>query len=361
MTYLNLFAYGLLDNSRSTLLPELMAFFHLNHSQIGLFFTLGSALGLLVNLLSYWWLRQFTTIVPMRTSLILSALGAFCISFSGPLNSVSLFFLSFLLIGLSAPLSSICMNIIVKAHTPEFKRAKTYSGLHSLYGLASFLAPVFIGFYGDWKIINFFIAIMFLATFVYSFRLKNHNFSKAKVSHLVGFPEKYRWAMVVGLYIPAELLLSSRLTVILQEHYHFSKTNAAQYLSYFFLLLFVGRFIFSQIKHQGNLERQMFMSILAALLCFFGAIFIHPLFFCLVGGALSFFYPMFMSHMSFKVGDHFEALSNFCIMATTISMTFFHFALGKSFEVFGIGNSLYLFPGLCLLILISLGQVFKQK
>jgi fucose permease len=338
-----------------------MAYFHLSHSQIGLFFTLGSGLGLLVNLLSFWWLRRFTTIVPMQVSLLLSALGAFCISLSGSLSNVSIFFLSFLLIGLSAPLSSICMNIIVKAHTPENKRAKVYSGLHSLYGLASFLAPVFIGFYGEWKQIYLFIAIMFTGVFIYSFNLKQHNFTKAKISHLVGFSAKYRWAMVVGLYIPLELLTSSRLTVILQEHYHFSHMSSARYLSFFFLLLFLGRFTFSQIKHHANLERQLFITILVALLLFFGAIFIHPIFFCLVGGALSFFYPMLMSHMSFKVGDHFEALSNFCIMSTTLSMTFFHFALGKSFEVFGIGNSLYLFPVLCVLILISLGRLFKLK
>jgi fucose permease len=361
MTYLNLFAYGLLDNSRSTLLPELMAYFNLSHSQVGLFFTLGSGLGLLVNLLSFWWLRRFTTIIPMRISILLSAIGAFCISLSGSLTSVNIFFLSFLMIGFSAPLSSICMNIIVKAHTPENKRAKTYSGLHSLYGLASFLAPVFIGFYGEWKQIYLFIAIMFTGVFIYSFKLKHHNFTKAKVSHLVGFSAKYQWAIVIGLYIPMELLMSSRLTVILQEHYHFSQMSSARYLSFFFLLLFLGRFTFSQIKHHANLQRQLFISIFVAFFFFLGAIFIHPLFFCLVGGALSIFYPMLMSHMSFKVGEHFEALSNFCIMSTTLSMTVFHFTFGKSFEVIGIGNSLYLFPILCVLILISLGRLFKQK
>jgi hypothetical protein len=291
----------------------------------------------------------------------LSGLGAFCISFSGSFSSVNIFFLSFLLIGLSAPLSTICMSIIVKAHTPVIGRAKIYSGLHSLYGLASFLAPVLIGFYGEWKIIYLFIGAMFFFAFFYSFSLKNHSFAKAKVSHLTGFPEKFKWALLVGLYVPTELLLSSRLTVILQEHYHFKNINSAQYLSYFFLLLFLGRFIFSQVKHNINLERLLFLSIFSALLFFLGAIYIHPMFFCFVGAGFSFFYPMLMSHMSFKAGDHFEALSNFCIMGTTISMTFFHFLLGKSFECFGIGNSLYLFPVLCILILCSLRWLFKQK
>jgi len=361
LTYINLFTYGLLDNTRSALLPELMQYFSLNHSQIGLFFTIGSGLGLIVNLFAFWWLKKFSTIVPMRVSLLGSSLCALFLFLAGAHVNTIFFFISFLCIGLSAPLSSICMNILVKGHSLEKNRAKIYAGLHSCYGLASFLAPLVIGIYTDWKYIYLCISLVFLGAFIYSFKFKISQFAMARVAHLKSFPDRYKWALVVGLYIPTEILLASRLTVILQEKYLYSKIASEQYLGYFFLLLFLGRFIFSQFTPHKNLERQLFLSVICALLFFLGAIFIHPIFFCLVGGALSFFYPMFMSRMSFKVGDHFEALSNFCIMATTISMTFFHFTLGEMFQAWGIGVSLYLFPALCLCLICSMARLFKQK
>lgn len=361
LTYVNLFSVGLLDNTRSALLPVFMSFFSLNHTQIGLLFTISSGVGLLVNLFAFWWLKKFSPIVPLRVSLLFSSLCAFFLFLSGSFASLYFFIIAFLCAGFSGPLSTISMNILVRSHSTEAKRARIYSGLHSLYGLASFLAPVLIGFYFDWKLIYVVICAIFAGALIYSFQIEQKVFSKAKVAHLKDFSGRYIWAIVVGIYISIELLLSSRLTVILQEHYQFSKLDSEHYLSYFFLLLFAGRFLFSQMTVHKNLEKKLVISIVLGLGFFLGAIFVHPFFFCLVGASLSFFYPTLMSHMSFKVGDHFEALSNFCMMGTTLSMTFFHFTLGKMFQTLGIGHSLFLFPILCVLLLFFLGRLFKQR
>ena len=147
LAYATMFAFGFLDNARGPAFPEIIDQLHLTSLQGSQMFALASLSALLVNLFGKKWLTWPGPMNSLRFWLFMQVIGCFGTGLAGTLQpAYPILIISSILLGAGSGGSSICINVLtVHASTPKTKR-RALSGLHSMYGIASMMAPILVGF-----------------------------------------------------------------------------------------------------------------------------------------------------------------------------------------------------------------------
>lgn len=299
-----------MENSRGVIYSSFIDFYNLKSGH--LLFTISSLFSLIATLFSNLWLTKkgVFTLTKLAFSIlsICSFLFYFIISYE---LSINYFYTVNAFYGLAIGALSITLNSLVSENASLENSSRLLSGLHSMYGLASLIAPIFVYqlFSLNSSIEKIFLIQAIFSVMILFVFLFVENKEENKDKSLLSF--KYKKAelklffpigLCIGLYVSSEVLISSRMSIFLIHKLSFSKEKAALYVSCFFLFLFLGRLVFSFIKIRMSKISMLKISMIFSLVFIILGIWFHPFFLCVSAFSMSYFFPYYMSY----IGDHFK-------------------------------------------------------
>lgn len=368
LSYLSLFIFGFSDNLRGPLFYEIMEHFHVNDTQGALFFSLSSLAAFMAALVSIPLLKRTTFLRLLQWTLLVMGLSTLGLSQA---RSYLVLLLSASGLGASMGAMGICQNALVSQATPEKWRSQALSGLHSMYGLASFAAPLVVGFklHQPWKWPTFFVLAsgISLVIVVVSFFLPKvpaASAISAVETRATAKPSRRLvvWiSLLVAFYVVTEILVATRLSLYSIREYGISAQVASHHVTGFFLGLLLGRLAGFVCRIPGRYRDQLIVSLTVSILGYIIGLYISPWFFTLTGFGMSIFYPVAMAYLS----EFFRGLEKFIfpvVMAVQyFSIVVMHLMVGAISDEIGLKWAFHL--GILFLVIcaVSLWRVEVEK
>jgi len=295
---------GLADSLRGPLFPDLLAAFHLDNSVGSLFFSVSSAMTLPGGYLAGRILAQKgqKPALLLATALLAFSLAGYAFA---PQFSILMFFV--VIFGIALGMSGVAQNVMVIESAPAGRLQQFQSGLHTCYGLASFLAPLAVTYLqratGKWQ------SPFLLACLLHGFLLLVLVFAPFGRTHKVGSqsdlsqePLKerrttYYFAILAACYVALEIQYSTRIVQFVRSEGHWSAESANLLNTLYFAAMFAGRGIFIFWRPRLRISLQMALSLAAGLLAGVAGVWLHPYFLAAVGICVAPFYPLSMTLM----------------------------------------------------------------
>ena len=371
LAYSSLFIMGLIDNSRGPTYPDLLVTFNFTTSKGSLIFTIASAAGLFINLTSRYWLKWIGAAGGVIYSLAAMFSGSLFIGLSPslPYAELTLFSFSFILgLGLSA--CGISMNILVAQGAPERIRRQVFAGLHSTYGIASFLAPLFIYLSTlnslSWNQYFMFLSLvpLFALFALLPCTPKKNSTQNVELDMQPPFSliKRLPYAILFGSYVGSEIIVSSRLVLFSQQARQISEQQSGLMLSLFFFCLTFGRlfFAFFPVKRFSS-ERLLMISLLGSMGLFLGGFYISLWLLPLTGLAMSFFFPVGINWLNEQFPKHANFMTATAMTSIGFALIIVHFLFGKIAQSFSLEYAIWLVPICSLISLVTLLTLPKRS
>lgn len=363
--FISLFILGLSDNIRGPLFPEILNQFQLSNTQGSWTFATASGAAFFASLLAAAYLKKFSISSLLQLAVLLLGLGLGIMGFAQTYTNLLIGSLS---VGLGFGFMGVSQNLLVSENVPENIRARALSGLHSMYGLASFFAPLMAAkateIFGTWRGAFVIAACVSILFFIVQLMIQpdpgfhihgpidsdDINLKKEKAS---------KWSLfvvggVLSFYVVAEILISTRLALYMRTYFNMNLNESAWYVTLFFLFLLIGRFLFAVIKLPLTLKAQLNSSLIISIALLVIGLKFHPFFLALVGLGMAPYYPLCVSYItgiSKKLSRTFIAFSMSFQSLTVVSMHlgvgYLTDQLGLAFA-FGVGILALVLSLLCL-------------
>lgn len=339
VAYLSMFVLGLADNIRGPLFPEIIASFQLTGLSSSFFYASTSFAAFVASFLSFSFLRRRSLMFLLNLSLFSMALALFIIGYSQvfPLLIVGAVFLGFSIGGLG-----VSQNLMVSENIPLQIRAKALAGLHSIYGMASLLAPLMAAqatmMFSTWRA-AFFISSGVCLTLFLTFAFYRHKIAgeqigqtePSKESNLqvpAPFLGKVTVSGLFAFYVVAEILVSTRLALYMRENFSMDLEHSSLYVTYFFIFLFIGRLIFAFVRIPGAIKLQMNLSLVSSLIFLVLGLKFHPFFLALVGFTMAPYYPLSVAYISQNTGSNERQYLTLAMSIQSLSVVAMHLGAG---------------------------------
>ncbi|MBD64530.1 MAG: hypothetical protein CME62_04955 [Halobacteriovoraceae bacterium] len=350
LAYGSLFILGFIDNSRGPIYPELLSQFQVTKVQGSLIFSLCSLSGFVVSLFVSRWLKFLGTIWATRVALLTDFLACILMGFApSSYHGFIQFVIAGVILGIGMGMKGICANLLIRKASNHHNRRRLFSGLHTMYGMASFFAPFIIaelfqlglGF----QRIFLYTSVLPIVLLITTFKTKPYTiqYKKPDTSSLSG-SKVILIASIFALYVSSEILVSSRLTIFLKEVHGYSLSQAAFNLSVFFGLLLVGRMSFGlfhvPFKSFNIMTGSIVLSFVVSIL---GMQFYPPLL-ALNGLSMSIFFPSAMDWVSEFFGEESEYVISRIMVTISGSLVAMHYIFGLFAEHFGLALSIWILP-----------------
>ncbi len=349
---MSLFIFGLIDNSRGPIYPKIIEVFGLTKSQSSWIFTLPSLISFLMALSSLSWIKKIGAIRAMKLAFILHALCLACMGVAGAMGDglFWLFLVGSLILGLAMGVQTVTVNLVISKVSTAQNSSKLFSGLHSMYGAASLMAPLLFGavFYFDisWQFFLLALAIGPLALFVRYRELAPLNLSQSgAMDTMTPLGEVIKLGVIFSFYVACEILLSTRLVVFLFEEGGFALDQASYLLTGFFLLLLGGRALFSFYIPPFKTLTMLKASISLTLCIFIASLLFTPWPLFLSGLTMSFFFPFGMDQIKKSYSDA-ESIIAKVMMFVGAMIAGMHFVFGAMADYAGIEAAMWIGPAL---------------
>lgn len=382
--YLSLFCLGMSDNLRGPVFVEILNTYNLTQTQGSLLWATGSFFGFFG---SFFYphlarLLRIEAISPLMLVLIAFAwfiIGRSSVSYSMVLCSSAIF-------GIALGAIGVHINILIHQGVTAQEQSPYFSGLHSMYALSSLAAPlvvVFVHWIGaTWRfsfdligLFSLFIAIL-LGLGCFSSKLKpfldlERRMEVRNDQRLEN--EKSRWifvvlfAVVLGGYVVAEIMISSRLATYLRRENGMDLSASSAAAALFFLGLFLtrGAMFFFPLRMQA-FRQLMISNSLSVLLIVLGVIW-HPYFLLLTGLSMGLFYPISMVYLSEKfphgmsrILSKTQALQALLIMSMHLMMGYLADHIGMRLS-FLYGLAFLILSTVCLMLFEKIHQTSISK
>lgn len=345
VSYLSLFLFGVTDNIRGPIFPEIIKYFNVSDSKASLAFAISSFSGFVISFISIYLLKKYSR----KKILVISCL-LFIVTLIGlgTVQHFNFFILFSALFGVALTMIGMIPNILVPIASPIEKRQQLISGLHAMYGIASLISPQFVTFVykmnGNWRscfLYSAFIVVLFL---IYVIKIpieqldlgqnkKNENRIKFFSRN---YPFQFFLAFTLSFAVIFEVMLSSRLALFVSRIRHFDIVHSNLYVSYFFFAMLLGRLTFSFKKFDFQIPHQLFVLGLIAGVCCLGGIYLTPLFLVLSGFFISPYYPLIMTYVSQKFPDDLDQAVSLIIAIDSVMLSLMHLLIGKMTDQFNI-------------------------
>lgn len=361
LSYISLFALGLSDNIRGPLYPEILRTFHLNDSEGALLFAVSSISSFFGSLSGSQLLQRFNKIRVLDVGLLLCTVGllglALAPSFFWMLVS-SVFF------GVSMGIMGVSQNTLAALGSTPEKRNRILAGLHSMYGLASLLAPLFVSFIwaqlGNWRWVFALAALVPAAIVVYSFFANTQrepeavtNPSASLVKESMGL--RFWVALMLGSYVITEIMVSSRLALYVTRVQSETLEVASFYVSGFFVFLLMGRLACTFFHPKFlSLKAQLLIYLLSTIVLLLLGLHLHPIGFVLSGLSMAPIYPLAISYMAEKFPQSLAKTISTAMATQSFLIVLMHLGVGRLTDLFGIHAALYLGPVAVLVAVVLL-------
>jgi fucose permease len=358
--YLSLFALGFIDNSRGPIYPEILNFFNIDNTKGALIFS-GSALsGFVVAVFARKWLPIHGALNSSKFALFVQSIA--CIGM-GLVNSNEsgfyLFLLFSLTFGISVGVLSITLNLIINESTQLRLKRRVFAGLHSMYGVASLIAPFVIGklfsFDIHWQTYFLTLGILPLGFLILFIGLRPQKLNSINIACInLTIKQQLILGTVFAAYICGEILISTRLVIYLNKVKGFSLQDSSQFLSLFFCFLLMGRLIFTFFHFEIESKKLLKISLISSILTLIGGILFYSPLLLISGLAMSYFFPCAMDWLGECFGKNMEAIFSKIMAIVGGALVVLHWCFGGVASVFGLDKAIWIAPLLHILVLYIL-------
>jgi len=360
LSYICLFCFGLIDNARGPTYPEILNLFDLSPAMGAAFFSVSGISALVTTLFYPFWLPRLGSVKGIGFSMLIFSLGSFTI---GSGETFPIILCGVFMLGIGGAGMGITMNILVGEGTPEKKRRKYFSGLHSIYGLASFLTPLLLIQSADWRLYFRILAILPGIIFGISFFVKDKTGGDREKIKVQSIPLNIRLKIYsfIGLGVAAEISASSRMVYFVKDKWPLLAHNSTFYLSGFFLCLLVGRLSFAFLNLKTSSMNLLKLSLGLQFVSFLIGVLYHPMGLVISGLTMAIFFPCAMSWLN----ENYPKRAPGLIASSMTFITFYimgtHNLIGLLSSYFGIGNALIVGPGLVVASFIVLCSLSEKE
>lgn len=362
MTYLSLFGLGLTDTLRGALFPAILSSFSLTSSEGSWFFIMTSTFSILAGYSTHSLSQRLSIFNTWRAGVFFMALGALLI-FLAPTFMVTL--LGCASLGIGFGILAVTQNVLITTVSPPSLKKKILSGLHSMYGLASFLAPMGVAQFAlqqwPWRTLFLVASLLVFLLLCSSYYLRHPEISAPHPENLeidnssMFEKSKLLFAIMVSSYVAMEILISTRLTTYLTQHLHWPLEQASLYLTYFFVALLSGRLLFSLLHFPISTKKTLLLALLGALLMTLLGLRIDPFFLTLTGFFMAPFYPLAMALLAEQFPTKLSPMISLTISLQSLFVIIMNLIMGPLTDHFGIDfamNSMFVFGGLSWFLLM---------
>ncbi len=361
ISYFSLFVFGLCDNVRGPLFPEILKAFAINDSVGSWMYALSSISGFISSYLARHMLRRYD-----RRTVLQGGAVALIVSMLGLAASPNFwFFLVFsFFFGLSLGIVGLIPNVLVPLGSSSEKKQQLLAGLHAMYGVASLLSPLLAAgiewLTGSWRWTFVVATVAPLGLLIYSFHSSHKNLHKKsehssehhRNNRRLNLKPQLYLALMVSFCVAAEIMISSRLALYMRRAWNFDMEQSSLYVTYFFICMLVGRTMFAIVRFPTSIRNQLSISAASSAVMIILGIHIHPLFLAAVGFTVAPFYPMSISWISSKFPHDLDAAVSYMMTTDSVMLVVMHLSVGKLTDSVGISNALYLGPFFLLLSFI---------
>lgn len=343
--FLSLFLLGLADNIRGPLFPEILNYFSLSSSKGALSFATTSTAAFVASFVSGAYLRRFSISSLLLLAVVLMGAG---LSVMGNASSFEILLIGSFLLGLSIGFMGVSQNLLVTENVSAENQSKALSGLHAMYGFASFLAPVIASqaaiYFGIWRAAFFATAILCAVFFIFqvlirpdpTFPVINHEKNKDPDAARISKTALLSIGGLFGFYVVAEILVSTRLAQYMRTYFQMDLEQSSQYVTYFFIFLLLGRLFFALKKINLPIKTQMNASLMISLVLLILGLRFHPFFLALVGLGMAPYYPLSVAYISEYTGSHTRTFITFAMSFQSLSVISMHLGVGYLTDHFGL-------------------------
>lgn len=345
-SYASLFVFGLGDNIRGTLFPEILNYFSLTSYHGAYLFAVTSGAAFLGNYGSHYFLKKWTLSHLLFVAVLFMASGMAII---GIAEHYDMMLFGAFIFGLSVGMLAIAQNLLVSENVSSERRPQALAGLHSMYGLSSFMAPVLAAqaalYFNSWRAAFFVVAILSLGfILVQSFIRPEKDFTVTQVEDLPSELQNQKISfgalMVVGgvfaPYVVAEILIGTRLAQYMRHDYGVSLAESSQYVTYYYLGLLIGRLLFALFKVKGSLKTQMNLSLVFSMIFIVLGLKVHPLFLSAVGLSMAPYYPLSVSYITGVTGAFSRKFFTFAMSLQSLCVVSMHIGVGYMTDKVGL-------------------------
>lgn len=373
ISYASLFVFGISDNIRGPLFPEILKAFNISDSLGSLMFAVSSISSFVSSFFARNLLRRFD-----RKSILQWACMGLTLSLLGLAASphFSVFLICSIFFGLFSGILGLIPNVLVPLGATKEKKQQFLSGLHAMYGVASLLAPMVVAFVsfltGNWRYAFAVTAIAPFSLFVYSLH-KSHSPHHAKpvkdvetqkLNKEKNFKPQVFLALMVSFCVAAEIMISSRLALLMRREWNYDLEMSSLYVTGFFISMLLGRLLFTGVKFNKSVLFQLSGCLLITAMMVCLGLYIHPLFLVASGFTVGPFYPLAISFISSEFPDDLDTAVSYMIATDSMMLAFMHILVGKLTDTFGIHNAIFsavVFLALSFCLVNSYQYFFKKR
>jgi FHS family glucose/mannose:H+ symporter-like MFS transporter len=373
ISYGALLVFGISDNIRGPLYSEIIKTFGVNNSMGSMIFSLSSISGFLVSFLAVYLLNRYGQWKVLKGSAVILTLTLFLMAMASHFT----FFITLSIIyGLSSGILALIPNILVSSGTTIDKRQQFLSGLHAMYGLSSLLAPILVNridfIFHDWRYTYIAVSILPLILVGYAITsqkkipvfLKTEPINEKKpLNKSKNFKAQVFVATILGFYVCAEVLISSRLAIYTQNVLQFKFSEATLFVSYFFIALLISRIFFALVKIPLAIRTQLSLSAFTSAIFLIVGLYYNPIFFYLIGLTMGPFYPHLITFLESEFSSEMNQAVSIVAGVSSIMLAMMHSLTGILTDRFGIYKAMHL--GIFLLMMacgmLFLYQIILQK
>ncbi|RMG13773.1 MAG: MFS transporter [Planctomycetota bacterium] len=336
--YASLFVLGLCDNARPSLFGGILEGLALGDGAGSLFFAVTS-LGVVAGSLGLRGLVRASAPRGLRVALVLCALGLACNALAGGL--VSLLAAS-ALFGMALGGLALAQNVLVGQASPPALRRRFLAGLHSVYGLASLLAPLGVAALRTegtgWRASFLLLAGAPLLLLAATSRLRGRPAppgprTPAPLGPTLGV------AWVAGFAVVGELLLSTRLPLLFARE-GFPPGWGDVALSAFFLCLTASRLALGLRSVRASNARVLATGLAGAATLFALGLWTTPLLLPLAALFLGPLFPTAVDLLAERVPHALESALGLLIACVSVLAGGVHAAVGLASELYGLRTAL---------------------
>lgn len=313
-----------------------------------------------------------------RLSVLQGAIVSLAISLWGLAlaPSFSIFLVFSFVFGFSLGIMGMIPNILVPMGSTPEKKQRMLSGLHTMYGLSSLLAPLLAAgvasIAGNWRWTFAAASITPLILLGYSFH-SSHKSLHTKLSiepeaHIENKKRNFKaqifLALMLSLAVSLEIMISSRLALFMQRAWSSSMEISSLYVTYFFMSMMVGRLLFAIIHFKRSPQFLLSVSLIATLVFSLFGLFTHPLWLAFTGFTIAPFFPLTITWISSEFPEDLDSAVSYLMTVDAIMLIGMHLLIGKLTDLYSIKQALYLGPILAVLALVmvlSFDRLFKKN
>lgn len=363
-SYVSLLVFGLLDNLRGPFYSAIINEFGVSESRGAFVFAFTSIFASLSSFLGEPLLNRWGAKRLLNSSAVMMGAGYLTMGFA---PRFAIMVLGAATLGVGLGWATMAQNYSVSHFAPAGRKSALMSGLHSMYGLASAIAPWFAYLFlrGGWTWRQSFIAAGLLPlalAAVTEFRLRKIKI-RLKASDHDGAARLSRAlrlhiilaAFFTATYLVGEISVGTRLVRWLEVSHGIKAETGALYLTGFFSCLFLSRIAAWWIAPETleRLRAAMAASIITSGVALVGALTYSPDLVFFAGLAMGPFYPMALAYIHLRFRARAAAAMGYTFGIGSMTVVCMHFLIGMIADRWGMTWAMALGP-IGLLVTLSL-------